>query len=576
MDRTINFLLPDAWTEAGEQEFYIWVNPDEPERECPSCWDSDNVYYTWIDGTSPTFYDADPFEVTMVAVTADGIAPTADPADVYRWVVHAFPISEILVSSDSLTVTGYDFATSRPGTCPIGWGQLLGDLEELADLEGDGAPNMYYYGMLDTSVPRADGPSVTYGCARLPGRAAAGAVGDDWLMDGRRMGHEVGHNLDRSHTCGCSAPGCVDQGYGGHLGTDAVSLFSPSNPYIKDNDNTYDIMTYCTPRWPSIVTYEAWWDHFVGPPTAAAPAQYEEYLVGSGHIVDGLVTMTRPFFRRPYPAGTGDGSGQGPYALQLQDAGGTPLFTRNFDTLSDGESSSEGDGYFHQIVPWQQGTAYIVFKENGTVLLVTHVSANPPAVTLIAPEPGEAWPPYGPHIVSWSGSDADGDPLRYALQYSADNGVSWGAAAANLVGTTYELEAGLLPGGEQALLRVVASDGVHTAQDEIDGTFSVGGKPPSAHILTPLDGSAFLPGRPLVLQGTGTDLEDGPLTLDSLFTWSSSLEGDLGTGRELRLDRLRPGLHRIALQVADSEGFVSGDSVSILVGHRVFLPSIMR
>jgi serine protease len=104
----------------------------------------------------------------------------------------------------------------------------------------------------------------------------------------------------------------------------------------------------------------------------------------------------------------------------------------------------------------------------------------------------------------------------------------------------------------------------------------VGGKPLVAHILTPLDGSVFMPGKPVVLAGTGTDLEDGPLTLDSLFTWSSSLEGDLGTGRELRFDRLLPGWHEITLQVADSEGFVSSDSVSILVGYPVFLPLVIR
>jgi hypothetical protein len=79
-----------------------------------------------------------------------------------------------------------------------------------------------------------------------------------------------------------------------------------------------------------------------------------------------------------------------------------------------------------------------------------------------------------------------------------------------------------------------------------------------------------------VLEGTGTDLEDGPLTDDTAFTWSSSLEGELGVGRRLYFDDLLPGQHTVTLTVRDSDGFTVQESISILIGSRVYLPLTLK
>ena len=99
-------------------------------------------------------------------------------------------------------------------------------------------------------------------------------------------------------------------------------------------------------------------------------------------------------------------------------------------------------------------------------------------MTLLAPNGGEAWLPYGEHIISWAGSDKDGDPLRYDLRYSPDGGLTWETVAINLAGTSYALDAGYLAGSQQALLRVLATDGVNTGQDTSDAAFEVEAKPP--------------------------------------------------------------------------------------------------
>ena len=60
-----------------------------------------------------------------------------------------------------------------------------------------------------------------------------------------------------------------------------------------------------------------------------------------------------------------------------------------------------------------------------------------------------------------------------------------------------------------------------------------------------------LEGVAVVLEGTAYDPEDGTLDGASL-TWTSSVDGLLGTGRTMVTD-LSPGVHSIALAAEDSD-----------------------
>lgn len=87
--------------------------------------------------------------------------------------------------------------------------------------------------------------------------------------------------------------------------------------------------------------------------------------------------------------------------------------------------------------------------------------------------------------------------------------------------------------------------------------------PPSVTITSPMDGATFTIGQTITFTATATDPEDGVLT--SSITWTSSRDGNIGTGGSLNLATLTIGTHDILASVIDINGQVGSDLVSITV-----------
>lgn len=320
---------------------------------------------------------------------------------------------------------------------------------------------------------------------------------------------------------------------------------------------------------------------------AAALRGAEEHILASGVITvsvpsgqllqvmrttDALPqTVDKQVQRMGYRVGLGsNGLNDAVYDLAQLDAGGHVLATNAIyvDEL-DGDT---GMRIFTELVPMATGATYLQLRADGVVLDEQAASAHAPQVTLLSPNGGEDVIPGS--VVRWSVTDADGDALTIMLLYSRDDGVTWRPIKMGATGNSYTLENPLRE-ASAARMRVIASDGFLTAQDDSDQLFSIPGNAPWAVIGGPAEGVVIPPGTPVVLEGWGYDLDDGPLS-EGALTWTSDRDGTLGTGPEVLLTSLSPGQHRITLTATDGKANLGSDAVDILVGYAVHVPLVRR
>jgi hypothetical protein len=79
-----------------------------------------------------------------------------------------------------------------------------------------------------------------------------------------------------------------------------------------------------------------------------------------------------------------------------------------------------------------------------------------------------------------------------------------------------------------------------------------------------MEGLIYVQGDVITFSGSGSDLNDGDLSGDTLV-WSSDLHGEICFGETCASDLLEAGLHRISLTVTDSEAVSHTDTVTIMV-----------
>lgn len=609
INNSLYFRLPDDWRQ-GSYWVSAWINYDETVDECVGC--EGNNEFTG----HASFEQVDPLNFYLIRVSVNDRLPSySDMVVTPLYTQRIFPVPDLgvyLHPSDGFEAD-YDYDAPRDaGACGEGWHDLLEDLKEIADDTDDPAINIRkYYGLVPINTP-----GTVAGCgSRGDGRVAAGKARLQ-----HTMAHELSHTFGRRHSPSwadrngdgindCGDPGYVDNNYPNNTGqldryaidvaTDPPTIFSP--------DAYYDLMSYCRPRDMSLYTYLALLDRIqaasapaavpLASPAKASLAADGAYLRVSGRINRDVVEHLRPFYQLSLPSGSHDLPGTGAYSIVLQNASGQALFIRYFDPVPYGDvhpdqgrtgmlaardagpiaqaDDQDQPSLFWEIVPFPAGTARIVIKHGSTQIASRSVSAHTPVVTLTSPNGSEQWSASGIYTITWDASDPDGDTLYYTLQYSRDAGATWQAIAVNVTSTQHLVDASVLGGSTQALIRVTATDGVNTAQDTSNAGFTIARKPPLVGITYPQPDAVFKPGRLIELIGLATDVEDG-LLADNAFVWSSNRQGAIGIGRATTVSNLLSGLHTLTLTVTDSDGQSNTASVTIFVGYRVWLPLIQK
>lgn len=86
---------------------------------------------------------------------------------------------------------------------------------------------------------------------------------------------------------------------------------------------------------------------------------------------------------------------------------------------------------------------------------------------------------------------------------------------------------------------------------------------PTVTITAPADGSIYTYGNTINFTGTATDPEDGNIA--SSIQWTSSINGNLGTGASINVSNLSVGTHTITATATDSGGKSGSDTITVTV-----------
>jgi hypothetical protein len=454
------------------------------------------------------------------------------------------------------------------------WGDVMGVINR--QWEQDQSPAaQYYFGAVRAAAGTGSGvggggwittrPEQRWHVAasriRIEGSSYSAATVEKFLA------HEIGHNLGRYHIRDYGSPGCavptdyLDDDWGFNdpfIHELGFEITGEGQATVHLPDQVEDIMSYCsTPNWVSIHTYTGILDHVT---IGASPSPAQALVEGQFWIVSGTIENGAAAFDPLLTTTSGNtASGTGTYRLEIRNAGGGVLFTRNFEPAL----FSSNLWSFLETIPIYDDAASIVLMGPGEVNLGTiNMVGAAPTVNITFPTGGEVL--SGLHTVTWTAADSDSNSLTYKVEYSADNGASWSMLTLDLAGSELDVDFDELPGSvNQSLLRVTAYDGAHSGSDN-SNAFSVSSKPPTAEILAPNTDAIFSANDLVWLQASAFDSDDGEIPASKML-WISSRDGFLGLGDDLPLTTLSDGAHTITFSARDSDGNIAYDSVNIVV-----------
>ena len=204
------------------------------------------------------------------------------------------------------------------------------------------------------------------------------------------------------------------------------------------------------------------------------------------------------------------------------------------------------------------GTSRVVIRNwFGTVLADIEGSQYAPLPQIMWPNGGETI--SGVVTATWDSIDFDLDDMTYTLYYSPDEGAEWSLVAMDLTNMWYVWDTSLYPGSTNALMKVLASDGMNTAEDISDAIFEVTSKPPTVFIVDPPD-DVFVGEDGIKLRALVYDPEGGNVNDDAIH-WISDRDGTLGTGSALAIGQLSYGAHDLFCEAVGASGMTGTSEV---------------
>ena len=608
-NKSWNFLLPDSWLDEGEIQLTSTANPAgaDQQQECAGCLSDNTAYLSSVQfqivqtqSVQVRIYVVDHYWRDGSDNVISATAPYDEIAGAFSWWLKTWPLSE-----DSISVrlrsssSSWDYVNDMPVMPPIPG--IPNDLVHRQTVRDENLDiwqrTLNPYGYIPV-IRSNDVPNL-----RCAGQAAEGPPQDfDTTPCGTTFAQEAAHTLGRLHASnahGESGGGSVDPNYPGPHGEIEPNAYGFDIWDIRaiaptgEWGHTHDFMSYGgRPKWVSLYTWKGIAQAFgaltINPDMNVAPSDLPdvtglsvvidsesenvaEYLRLSGEVHPGETAVFNTTFHVTAPVGSGDFQGQGSYRLELRDAGGQPLFVRYFEPMV-GTHEGHDEREFYEIVPLFPNLAQIAILSDTVALANLPVSPNVPEISLLAPVSGDIWAATGETMLSWIGSDTDGDALTYRVEASPD-GQQWFVLVGDTTETSALLNLATVPGGGEGWrVRVQASDGVNVATDEA-GFITIAPKAPQPLIVQPLNGAVFSVDKDISLYGLVSDWQEQAIP-DSSMTWFVDQQM-MGTGSQTVISDLGLGQHEIAFRATNDVG-LSGEmfiSVTIVPGPwRAYLP----
>jgi hypothetical protein len=192
------------------------------------------------------------------------------------------------------------------------------------------------------------------------------------------------------------------------------------------------------------------------------------------------------------------------------------------------------------------GHAELTFSVNGA-----------PSMSITAPADGSQYLQGATVGLVGSANDGEDGDLGASILWSSDrDGALGGGASLNVTSLSV---------GTHVLAGVVTDSGGLAANAQINVTINAPNMAPSVGITAPISGAQFLQGVSVGFTGSASDPED--LDLSASISWSSSIDGSLGSGASLSRSDLSLGTHILSADVMDSGGLPGHAEIAVVI-HR--------
>ncbi len=448
------------------------------------------------------------------------------------------------------------------------------------------------------------------GLGSTPGRAFLVKMSGDFFSSiqnpygGASLAHEFTHNMGYDHVmCGSGFRGGFDDNYPFDPCEIGPSTTAPDrvlgydwfrHEIVEPTNKSY--MSYSGPRWTEPYHWNGIANEFatrdVMPPSTHVMMVSGVYQPSTGAV--GIFDVKR--MDRTLMSATNLNDF---WTVQTQQAGANGADLRLLVRDGNGGVISQVDFAidlpdngllvdrrpFMVIAPCSAAArrADLASPQGGAALATFTASAGAPVVSAVtSPVAGGFFPNTSPIMVSWTASDPDGDPLPVTIQYTRDNGLTWGVVATLGPGSSYTFApddripgSAVQTGAGSSRFRVIVSDGFNTAMRE-SATFRVADKPPLARIVSPTDQAHFAAGQEILVVAEATDPEtlgvNGPAPRG--FAWVVTHVGQpagptqhTDTGSLVLRNGLAPGTYTVSVQAMDGVQASAAQQITIVIGE---------